>query len=109
MKQGIALWLLVFAAPAAWLVDVGANFAFSTQACAQPWSLAPALISLVALIASGAASILLWARFHAMRAIQPPASPVYQIVAIGGSLLNAAFALFLVAESIPVILLPNCK
>ena len=109
MKQALSLWLLVFAGPLAWFLDLEANFAFSTQICAGAWSAAPAVISVLAVLCTAAAGMLLRLRFREMRATQPPAPQVYQITAIGGMLLSTAFVIVIVAESIPVIMLRNCR
>ena len=109
MKQGLILWILAFAGPAAWFVDLEANLAFSAQACSGAWTAAPAAVSILALVVSGMAATMLWSRFRAMRQTQPPTSQVYKIVAIAGALLSGAFVVVIIAESIPVMLLRNCQ
>jgi len=109
MKQGLILWVLVFLGPAAWFVDLEANLAFSTQECAGPWTSAPAVVTIAAFLASGMSALLLWTRFRAMRQTQPPTLQVYKIVAVAGMLLSIAFAIVIIAESIPVWMLRNCQ
>lgn len=109
MKQGLMLWIFVFAGPLAWFVDLEANLAFSTQICSGPWSYAPAVISFLALLTAASSAALLWTRFRHSQQTQPPTSRVYQIVAIAGAMLSAAFVVVIIAESIPVMLMQNCR
>jgi hypothetical protein len=109
MKSGLTLWALVFAGPIAWFLDLEANFAFSTQACAGFWSAAPAFASFIALIVTASAGILSWNRWREARQTEPPGPKTYQGVALGGVILSAAFSIVIVAESIPVVMLRNCK
>lgn len=109
MKQGLMLWVFVFAGPLAWFVDLEANLAFSIQICSGPWSYAPAVVSLLAVVVTATAGMLSWTRFRQMRQTEPATPKVYQIVAIAGAMLSAAFVVVIIAESIPVMMLQNCR
>jgi len=109
MKEGLILWVFVFAGPIAWFLTLEGNFAFSTQVCTGAWSYAPAIISSLAVIATATAGMILWTRFRHLRQAQSLTSKVYQIVAIAGAMLSATFVVVIIAESIPIMMMQNCK
>ncbi len=60
MSRDLALWTGILVGPIVWLISFQANFALVPWACILQAKLALYLVSLVALVLSGAAGLLAW-------------------------------------------------
>ena len=105
MKQDFVLWLCVLAGPVAWFLSMEANFALAPLA--PKAMLAFYLVSLAALLITAAAGYLAWARWRQMSRSKADvvATSGRRALAVSAFVLSAMFAVVIVAQSIPNLML----
>jgi hypothetical protein len=113
MKRDLVLWITILAGPILWLCAFEANFALAPFACIFQSKLAligvwTAGIVLSLISALRARSI--WREVGANFELQEAGSATRtRAMSIGGMALSAGFALVMVAQLIPVLMLGVCE
>ena len=113
MKREAQLWAAVFAGPAVWFLGMLTNFALAPWACALGWKPAGFAVTLVALAVTLTAGLISWKLWRAA-GLEMPGEIGGTVardrsLALSGVLLNAMFALVIIAQTIPNIVLKACE
>lgn len=108
------LWFSLLAPPLAFLVQLEANYALVSWACARGDRLPLHLITLAALVVAAAAWLVAWREWRAVRGpwpdyVTPAPSPRSRFMAALGMLVSALFIVLLVAQAIPAFVLTPCQ
>lgn len=93
-----ALGTGLFMAPLAWFASLEANFALAPLACGTRGTSLLLLVSLVAFVLSIASSVLAWTQ-----------RTLHRRLALSGAVISAFFALAIVAQAIPNLILGGCE
>jgi hypothetical protein len=97
MKQAVLGAGLVLA-PLAWFASMEANFALAPLACAGHRKSTLLLVSAVALGLAVAGGLLAWTQRNSQRRL-----------AVSGAVISALFAIVIVAQAIPNLMLGGCE
>jgi hypothetical protein len=113
MRQSAVLWLVLLAAPLVWFVSFQANFALAPWACTLRWKPALYGVSLAALALVAACGLTAWGRWRRLGREFPGEAggtvPASRTLASGAVLLNAAFFVVILAQTIVEIILGACE
>lgn len=113
MTRDLALWTGVLAGPIVWLMSFEANFALAPWACIFQAKLALYIVSAIAFALAVASGLLAWSQWNEVGREWPDAGGSVisraRIMAAGGVLLSAMFAIVIVAQAIPEIILAPCQ
>ena len=113
MSRSTALWIGVLAGPIIWLTQFEINFILAPLACAFGWKWVVLLIMLVSVLAIGWAGLLSWRVWSAAGKQWPEDEAVeisrVRLMAVGGVILSAGFAMVVIAQSIPTFILGACQ
>ena len=113
MKRIAILWLALLAGPVLWFASFGANFALAPWACSLRWKPALYVVSLAALVFTGASGMVAWIHWQRIGREYPgEGSGVVassRALASGGVLLNGMFFLVILAQAIVEIVLGACE
>jgi hypothetical protein len=106
------LWTGLAIAPFVWLLSLEANFALAPLACSHHEKGMLYLVSAIAFILALLGAGLSWRQYSMLRepaARQIPALTRKQSMAIAGVGLSALFALVILAQSIPNLMMAGCE
>ena len=113
MSRDLALWTGILLGPIVWLMSFEANFALVPWACIWQAKLTLYLVSLLALILSGAAGLLAWRQWTELgREADPRGGDTLsrsRIMAFGGVILSTLSCLIIIAQAIPELILEACQ
>jgi hypothetical protein len=107
-----ALWVGLLAAPAAWLGDLGLRYVAAVSACPDRHPGLPFLLTTTALacaIAGGIVAGCSWIRAPAAAAEEGSPAARSRFMAGAGLLTSAVFALAILVQSIPTLVLAPCE
>lgn len=107
------LWLLVLTGPIAWFASLCGSFAAAPPACFDKSKLSLFLIPFVALVVTAAAALISWRNWTAAGREFPGDSggrdAVSRTMTSGGVLLNAFFAIVIIAQFVAPAIYGACQ
>ena len=113
MKQAAALWIGVLAGPIIWLCSFQARYTWVPWACTFQAKFALYLIGLVSLLLTSAAGLVAWRQWRALGSVVPGEDggslPRSRFMALSGIVFSGAFAMIIVAQTIPEVMLGSCE
>jgi hypothetical protein len=113
MKRDVALWMTVLAGPILWLCAFQASFALAPYACIFQSKLALASVWLCGILLSLLSALWAWRLWHHTGAnyeIQDHGViPRSRAMSIAGMTLSFGFAVIMLAQLIPVMVLGSCE
>jgi hypothetical protein len=113
MRRDAQLWAAVLTGPTVWFLSLLTNFALAPWACALGWKPAEFAVAAVALAITVAAGLISWKVWRGAGLEMPGetggAVARDRSLALAGVLLNGMFALVIIAQAIPNIVLGACE
>ncbi len=113
MNRDLALWTGILAGPIVWLISFEALFALNPWACIWQAKLTLYLVSLLALLFSGASGLLAWRQWNVLgREADPHGGDTLsrsRIMAFSGVIVSSFCCLLIVAQAIPELVLESCQ
>lgn len=107
------LWIAILTGPTIWLLSLLANFAVAPWACTLGWKPALFAVSLAALAFTAAAGFYAWKSWRQVGSDMPGETAGLiareRSLGLAGVALNAMFALVILAQAVPNIILRACE
>jgi hypothetical protein len=112
-KRDLLLWVLVLLSPLAWLCSFEAKFAWAPWVCVFQVKAALFVISLAAFLLCGGSALVAWREWKALGADSGGDGgntlARSQFMALGAMVFGAGFAMVVVAQAIPDLVLGACQ
>ena len=102
------LWIAVLASPIAWFVNLEANYALASLTCLWQWRVVVLLVSAATFAIAVGSGFISWSQWRHL-AGDGPVDARARGMAAGGAVLGSMFAIVIIAQAIPNLMLPGCQ
>ncbi|MBV8842584.1 MAG: hypothetical protein JO307_07215 [Bryobacterales bacterium] len=109
MKPAVILWSALAIAPLVWFLSLEANFALAPLACSAHAKGVLYVVSGVAFVAAAGAGFLAWSLWTPNRNGASAMTPGTRALTLGGAILGASFAIVILAQAIPNLMMTGCE
>jgi hypothetical protein len=107
-NRDLILWIALLASPAAWFINLETNYALASWSCLSQWRVVIFLVSAATFAIAAGSGVVAWRRWRQLTG-GGPADSRARGMAVGGAVLGSMFAVVIIAQAIPSLLLAGCQ
>jgi hypothetical protein len=107
-NRDLILWIAVLASPAAWFINLEANYALASLTCLWQWKAVALFVSAATFAVAVGSGLISWGQWRRL-AGDGPADSRARGMAVGGAVLGSMFAVVIIAQAIPNFMLAGCQ